>query len=291
MFYCLTFRDVITAAPVPIGAVKKHGFGLSQQQQQTQKRQPSNQQTTPQNAPSVRSKSPAVRNHSLSSNISSVSSESHGAGYASGTQKMNKESSATMKASSDMNYRGSLNNTGRDSDKSSLQGTKKRNMIDANGAKIFGSSCTPSNSCAENELRERATTIVQGVCESSFLEAKQEFKENDDRSCLVVPGNNNGLTRNEKSELSRSLTTIDQANQMTNNSDKTANVPSLNPQIKVLHTVQGTEALALRLEALRLQSVNSTAKPSSNPEAAANITPSCVFYACILDYILNLAWL
>ncbi|CAH8485530.1 unnamed protein product [Schistosoma rodhaini] len=278
-------RDVITAAPVPIGAVKKHGFGLSQQQQQTQKRQPSNQQTTPQNAPSVRSKSPAVRNHSLSSNTSSVSSESHGAGYASGTQKMNKESSATMKASSDMNYRGSLNNTGRDSDKSSLQGTKKRNMIDANGAKNFGSSCTPSNSCAENELRERATTIVQGVCESvnasslhhqhsapqSILEAKQEFKENDDRSCLVVPGNNNGLTRNEKSELSRSLTTIDQANQMTNNSDKTANVPSLNPQIKVLHTVQGTEALALRLEALRLQSVNSTAKPSSNPEAAANI--------------------
>ncbi|VDO51371.1 unnamed protein product [Schistosoma margrebowiei] len=277
-------RDVITAAPVPIGAVKKHGFGLSQQQQ-TQKRQPLNPQSAshPQNPP-VRSKSPAIRNHSSSSNTSSASSESHG------TQKMNKESSVAMKASSDMNYRGSINNTCRDNDKSSLQGTQKRNMVDANGAKVSGSS-TSSNSGAESELRERATTIVQGVCKSvnasslhhqhytpqSVLEAKQEFKENDDRSCLV-PGNNNELIhfeqtnlRNEKSELSRSLTTIDQTNQMTNNSDKTANVPSLNPQIKVLHTVQGTEALALRLEALRLQSVNSTTKPSSNLEAAANI--------------------
>ncbi|CAH8445477.1 unnamed protein product [Schistosoma mattheei] len=279
-------RDVITAAPVPIGAVKKHGFGLSQQQQ-TQKRQPLNPQSASHSQnPPVRSKSPAVRNHSSSSNTSSASSESHG------TQKMNKESSVAMKASSDMNYRGSINNTCRDNDKSSLQGTQKRNMIDANGAKISGSSCTSSNSGAESELRERATTIVQGVCKSvnasslhhqhstpqSVLEAKQEFKENDDRSCLVVPGNNNELIhfeqtnlRNEKSELSRSLTTIDQTNQMTNNSDKTAKIPSLNPQIKVLHTVQGTEALALRLEALRLQSVNSTTKPSSNPEAAANI--------------------
>ncbi|CAH8448191.1 unnamed protein product [Schistosoma haematobium] len=279
-------RDVITAAPVPIGAVKKHGFGLSQQQQ-TQKRQPLNPQSASHSQnPTVRSKSPAVRNHSSSSNTSSASSESHG------TQKMNKESSVAMKASSDMNYRGSINNTCRDNDKSSLQGTQKRNMIDANGAKISGSSCTSSNSGAESELRERATTIVQGVCKSvnasslhhqhstpqSVLEAKQEFKENDDRSCLVVPGNNNELIHfeqtnllNEKSELSRSLTTIDKTNQMTNNSDKTANVPSLNPQIKVLHTVQGTEALALRLEALRLQSVNSTTKPSSNPEAAANI--------------------
>uniref|UniRef100_A0A094ZPN0 non-specific serine/threonine protein kinase n=1 Tax=Schistosoma haematobium TaxID=6185 RepID=A0A094ZPN0_SCHHA len=279
-------RDVITAAPVPIGAVKKHGFGLSQQQQ-TQKRQPLNPQSASHSQnPTVRSKSPAVRNHSSSSNTSSASSESHG------TQKMNKESSVAMKASSDMNYRGSINNTCRDNDKSSLQGTQKRNMIDANGAKISGSSCTSSNSGAESELRERATTIVQGVCKSvnasslhhqhstpqSVLEAKQEFKENDDRSCLVVPGNNNELIHfeqtnllNEKSELSRSLTTIDKTNQMTNNLDKTANVPSLNPQIKVLHTVQGTEALALRLEALRLQSVNSTTKPSSNPEAAANI--------------------
>ncbi|CAH8444363.1 unnamed protein product [Schistosoma turkestanicum] len=281
-------RDVITTAPVPIGAVKKHGFGLSQQQQ-LQKRQLSNQQGVSHSENScVRSKSPAVRNHSSSSNASTTS-ESQGASHAPGTPKANKESSVVTKAGSDATHRCYTNSTGRDNDKNSLQ---KRNMLDPSGATFTDSSSTSSESCAEKKLRETATTIVQGVGKSvntpslnhqhstsqSVLETKQEFHEDDNHSCQVVPGNNNEHIhseetniRNEKAELSRSLTTIDQTCQMTNNSDKTTNIPSLNPQIKVLHTVQGTEALALRLEALRLQSVHSSTKPSSNPGVASNI--------------------
>ncbi|KAH8853626.1 Serine/threonine-protein kinase MARK2 [Schistosoma japonicum] len=282
-------RDVITAAPVPIGAVKKHGFGVSQQQ--PQKRQLSNQQSAAHSQnPPVRSKSPAIRNNSSPSNASTMSSESHGV-----TPKTNKESSAVMKINPDMTHRSSLNSTSRDNDKGSLQVAQKRNILDTNGAGLTSSSNTSSDSCAENEFRETASTNVQGVCKSvnisshhhstpqSVLEAKQEFQENGDYSCLTVPGKNNGHSyleqsdlRSEKSEISRSLTNINQTNQMTNvtwlnDSGKTANVPSLNTHIKVLHTVQGTEALALRQEALRLQSAHSETKTPSNPHAAANI--------------------
>ncbi|KAK4472459.1 hypothetical protein MN116_003710 [Schistosoma mekongi] len=282
-------RDVITAAPVPIGAVKKHGFGVSQQQ--PQKRQLSNQQSAPHSQnPPVRSKSPTVRNNSSPSSASTISSESHGV-----TQKTNKESSVVVKINSDMAHRSSLNSTSRDNDKGSLQVAQKRNILDTNGVELTSSSNTSSDSCAENELGETASTNVQGVCKSvnislqqhstpqSLLEAKQEFQENRDYSCLTVPGKNNEHSyleqsdlRSEKSEISRSLTNINQTNQTTNvtwlnDSGKTANVPSLNTHIKVLHTVQGTEALALRQEALRLQSAHSGTKTPSNPRAAANI--------------------
>ncbi|CAH8450994.1 unnamed protein product [Heterobilharzia americana] len=310
-------RSVITAAPVPIGAVKKHGFGVPSQQ--LQKRLPGNQHTTshpnsghndsvdssPLN-PSTASRHLPSRLHndfqdhlslkpdihttrSHSSNTSTPSSGNCRATSASLSHKTNRVPSESVKPSSDTVYNTSVNSTSREND--------KRGVSDTNTVGPSSSSSTSSDSYGESELRETAATLVQGVWKSIDPSSSQQHSPRQNASQLKCKPQNNGHPvpktsektncyaqleqiglRNEKSEISRSLTTIDQTNQTvnvtwSNDTGKSINVPSPNPQIKTSHTVQGTEALALRQEALHLQSTHSSGvKASSDPRASVNFT-------------------
>nr|CAH8828634.1 unnamed protein product [Trichobilharzia regenti] len=306
-------RGVITAAPVPIGAVKKHGFGTPQQQH-LHKRLPANQHHPPSGPLDNTDGSPANHSATLrhvaprdsqdslkpdsssprahpSSNTSSISSGSH---KASPPQKANRIASEAEKPISDTSHR-SVNTTARENDKSSAHAaTHKRGTTDTNGMGPPSSSSTSSDSYGECELRETAATLVQGVWKSvdasslnprSPQQTPSELKrkvQNDGRLSQDMSeqykghmqSEQSGL-RNEKSEISRSLTTIDQADQTVNvtwsdDAAKTVNTPPLTPQMKVSHTVQGTEAVALRQEALRLQSTHSATKTPSDPRSSIN---------------------
>ncbi|VDQ08077.1 unnamed protein product, partial [Trichobilharzia regenti] len=193
-----------------------------------------------------------------SSNTSSISSGSH---KASPPQKANRIASEAEKPISDTSHR-SVNTTARENDKSSAHAaTHKRGTTDTNG---MGPPKT-------------AATLVQGVWKSvdasslnprSPQQTPSELKrkvQNDGRLSQDMSeqykghmqSEQSGL-RNEKSEISRSLTTIDQA-------DQTVNVTWSDDAAKT-----GTEAVALRQEALRLQSTHSATKTPSDPRSSIN---------------------
>ncbi|CAH8447902.1 unnamed protein product [Heterobilharzia americana] len=228
-----------------------------------------------------------TRSHS--SNTSTPSSGNCRVTSASLSHKTNRVPSESVKPSSDTVYNTSVNSTSREND--------KRGVSDTNTVGPSSSSSTSSDSYGESELRETAVTLVQGVWKSIDPSSSQQHSPRQNASQLKCKPQNNGHPvpetsektncyaqleqiglRNEKSEISRSLTTIDQTNQTvnvtwSNDTGKSINVPSPNPQIKTSHTVQGTEALALRQEALHLQSTHSSGvKASSDPRASVNFT-------------------
>lgn len=140
------------------------------------------------------------------------------------------------------------------------------------------SSSTSSDSYGERELRETAALLVRKVWRTVDPSAPNDSQrissmEQKPRTGFVAPKepkDTKDTFRIEKPELSRSLTNVTDPSEPLAGADwsvqETQSVsskePAVLPQIKVSHTVQGSEALAFREQALRLQSSNETHRPA-----------------------------